>query len=144
MIAGYFIYSAQDFASLGATAIAATLSFVNIKLLFRGNYFTISPDAQPLIHYWSLAVEEQFYVVFPIWIFGVMRLTRHSLAAFLVCLFLSFAACVLMTPYAPTASFYLLPTRARGNCSRERVSLLQEGNIPNSPTDNPLFFLSLA
>ena len=103
---------AQDFASLGANALAATLSFINFKLLFQGSYFKISPDAQPLIHYWSLGVEEQFYVVFPLLIFGVMRLTRHSLAVSLVCLLLSLSACILMTPSAPIASFYLLPTRA--------------------------------
>ena len=112
MIAGFLIYSAQDFASLGANALAATLSFINVKLLFQGSYFKFSPDAQPLIHYWSLAVEEQFYVVFPLLIYGVMRLTRHSLAVSLVCLLLSLSACILMTPSAPIASFYLLPTRA--------------------------------
>jgi peptidoglycan/LPS O-acetylase OafA/YrhL len=54
MTFGFLLYSAQDFASIGATGLAATLSFINIKLLFQGNYFKISPDAQPLIHYWSL------------------------------------------------------------------------------------------
>ncbi len=112
MIAGFFLYSAQDFASVGSSALAAALSFINIKLLLQGSYFKLSPDAQPLIHYWSLAVEEQFYVIFPLLLYGAMRLTRHSLALLLVCFALSFAACVLMTPTAPIASFYLLPTRA--------------------------------
>ncbi|MGJ0454668.1 MAG: acyltransferase family protein [Methylocystis sp.] len=112
MIGGFFLYSAQDFASLGAAGLAATLSFINIKLLFQGSYFKISPDAQPLIHYWSLAVEEQFYVVFPLLLYCVMRLTRHSLAVLSLCFALSFAACVFFTPVAPIASFYLLPTRA--------------------------------
>jgi peptidoglycan/LPS O-acetylase OafA/YrhL len=38
IIAGFFLYSAQDFASLGANGLAATLSFINIKLLFQGSY----------------------------------------------------------------------------------------------------------
>jgi peptidoglycan/LPS O-acetylase OafA/YrhL len=112
MIAGLFLYSSQDFASVGATGLAATLSFINIKLLFQGNYFKISPDAQPLIHYWSLAVEEQFYLVFPILLYCVIRLSRHLLIILLVCCAFSFAACVVVTPFAPTAAFYLLPTRA--------------------------------
>ena len=55
---------------------------------------------------------KQFYVVFPLLLYGVMRLTRHSLAVLLLCFALSFGACVLITPSAPIASFYLLPTRA--------------------------------
>ncbi|MBK3665344.1 acyltransferase [Bradyrhizobium diazoefficiens] len=110
--AGFFLYSAQDFASIGATALAATLSFINIKLLFQGSYFEISPDAQPLIHYWSLAVEEQFYLVFPVLIYFLMRMRRYALAAMITCLLLSLLACVFITPLAPAASFYLLPTRA--------------------------------
>lgn len=112
MAAGFLLYSAQDFASIGATALAATLSFINIKLLFQGSYFEISPDAQPLIHYWSLAVEEQFYLVFPLLIYAAARMARYSLAVLIACLLLSLLACVFITPLAPTASFYLLPTRA--------------------------------
>jgi peptidoglycan/LPS O-acetylase OafA/YrhL len=108
----YITYSAQDLASAGSSSLAAALSFINIKLLFQGSYFKISPDAQPLIHYWSLALEEQFYVLFPLLLFGVMRLTRYTLIVLLAILALSLAASIIFTPIAPIASFYLLPTRA--------------------------------
>jgi peptidoglycan/LPS O-acetylase OafA/YrhL len=108
----YLTYSAQDLASAGSSSLAAALSFINIKLLFQGSYFKISPDAQPLIHYWSLALEEQFYILFPLLLFGVMRLTRYTLIVLLAILALSLAASVIFTPIAPIASFYLLPTRA--------------------------------
>jgi peptidoglycan/LPS O-acetylase OafA/YrhL len=62
-------YTAQDKASAGAVAIAATLFLVNIKLMFQGNYFELSPDAQPYLHYWSLSVEEQFYLLYPLILF---------------------------------------------------------------------------
>jgi peptidoglycan/LPS O-acetylase OafA/YrhL len=112
MIAGLFLYSAQDIASLGASGLAAALSFINMKLLFQVDYFRLSPDAQPLLHYWSLAVEEQFYVIFPLLLYGVMSVTRRPLAVLLACCAASFAACVIVTPLAPNAAFYLLPTRA--------------------------------
>jgi peptidoglycan/LPS O-acetylase OafA/YrhL len=112
MIAAYFLYSAQDFASVGATGVAAALSFINVKLLFQDNYFKISPDAQPLVHYWSLAVEEQFYLVFPILLSFLMPMKRHLLACMLSLCAISYAACIAVTPFAPDAAFYLLPTRA--------------------------------
>src|SRR3984893_3422043 len=65
LAASALIQSAQDFASLGANSSAAALSAINIKLLFQGSYFQISSDAQPMLHYWSLSVEEQYYLLFP-------------------------------------------------------------------------------
>jgi peptidoglycan/LPS O-acetylase OafA/YrhL len=41
------------------------LSLANFKYMLQGNYFEISPDSQPFLHYWSLSLEEQFYVLFP-------------------------------------------------------------------------------
>ena len=112
MISGYFFYSAQDFAFLGTNGLAAAFSFINLKLLLAGNYFKISPDAQPLVHYWSLAVEEQFYILFPVLLYAITSVTRRPLTMLISCCALSFACCVAITPTAPIAAFYLLPTRA--------------------------------
>ena len=109
--AGSIIYSAQDFAELGSNAAAAALSVINMKLLFRDSYFKLSGDAQPILHYWSLAVEEQFYALFPIYLYLIARLKR----AFSINLWVgaaSFVACVVVTHYSPVYAFYLLPTRA--------------------------------
>jgi peptidoglycan/LPS O-acetylase OafA/YrhL len=58
----------------------------NIKFIFQGNYFTISPDAQPFLHYWSLSVEEQFYMVFPL---AILLLHRFALRALVPILMLA-------------------------------------------------------
>ena len=58
LLGAFFIYSAQDLASCGANLVSTTLSVANLKYMWQGNYFTISPDAQPFLHYWSLSVEE--------------------------------------------------------------------------------------
>src|SRR5262245_50042097 len=77
---GALIYSAQDFASAAANSLTAALYAINIKLLFQGNYFQISADAQPILHYWSLSVEEQFYLIFPLYLYLVLRFARRPLA----------------------------------------------------------------
>lgn len=115
LITAYFLYTPQDFASAGAVAIAAAMSVANIKFMLQGNYFQLSPDAQPLLHFWSLSVEEQFYLVFPLIVYLVFRIgmTRRNLFyVFTAIMVFSFAACVALTTKNPTWAFYLLPTRA--------------------------------
>lgn len=112
MVAGFFFFGAQDFASLGASSMAAAISLINMKLIFQGNYFAISEDSQPLLHYWSLAVEEQFYLVFPALLFVLSLRTNWLRWVLLGLAVLSLIACIALTEVAQTWAFYLLPTRA--------------------------------
>ncbi|WP_310427338.1 acyltransferase family protein [Chamaesiphon sp. VAR_48_metabat_135_sub] len=115
LIAASCLYTSQDFASAGAVMMAAALSVANLKLMLQGNYFELSPDAQPLLHFWSLSLEEQFYFVFPLIVYLAFRLkvTRHNLAFILIALAaMSFVGCIALTTKNPTWAFYLLPTRA--------------------------------
>jgi peptidoglycan/LPS O-acetylase OafA/YrhL len=109
------IYSQQDFSSAGAVAMASALSITNIKMMFQGSYFELSPDAQPLMHFWSLSVEEQFYLFYP---FLLLLLNKTGLKkrGVTLCLFtlfaISLASCLWLTSYRQTWAFFLLPTRA--------------------------------
>ena len=107
-----FVYAAQDMASLGINATAAAASVLNMKLMVQGSYFAMSSDAQPLLHYWSLAVEEQFYLVFPLYLWFLLRHTRRPLAITALLGAASFALCVALTMVHQPLAFYLLPTRA--------------------------------
>jgi peptidoglycan/LPS O-acetylase OafA/YrhL len=111
--AAYFIYSAQDFASAGASLTAVTLSIANLKLLAQGNYFKLSIDAQPFLHCWSLSVEEQFYMLFPITLlFVYLKANKYRTSILAVLCGISLSACVVLTHFRPQWAFYLLPTRA--------------------------------
>ena len=107
-----FVYSAQDMASLGINSAAAAASVINMKLIAQGSYFILSADSQPLLHYWSLAVEEQFYIVFPVYLYLVSRFTRQPLAITACLALLSFGLCVWLTRGHQPLAFYLLPSRA--------------------------------
>ena len=80
-----------------------------------GDYFAAVGSPSPFLHFWSLSVEEQFYLAWPLLLLLGTRLARPRLGAaiaLLVVLVASFAACVLATDAAPGWAFYLLPTRA--------------------------------
>jgi peptidoglycan/LPS O-acetylase OafA/YrhL len=109
----FFIYSAQDLASSGATLTASTLSVANIKFMMQGNYFKIASDAQPFLHDWSLSVEEQFYLLFPATLlFLFLKAKRYRTTLLGILCGVSLVACIAVTHARPTWAFFLLPTRA--------------------------------
>ena len=95
--------------SLGAT----TLFSSNILFYSESGYFDAASNTKPLLHTWSLAVEEQFYILWPLllaWI-GASRMTLLRLTVAAICM-ASFVASILFLNINPSATFYLLPTRA--------------------------------
>jgi peptidoglycan/LPS O-acetylase OafA/YrhL len=140
LVAAKYIYTIQDFASTGAVTVAATLSLANIKYMFQGGYFEISPDAQPLMHYWSLSVEEQFYLIFPLLLFYIYKITKTKnitiFKVFIILCFSSLALCIYLTKTNPTWAFYLLPTRAWELLSGCSLAIYMSTQYHNKRTGN--------
>ena len=112
LAAGTVIYQARGLGALGTDTAATALSLSNFNLLSHGSYWQLPADGQPILHYWTLALEEQFYLFFPIFLLIVMRFVRRPIAATLLMTGLSFMLCILVTARAPTLAYYMLPTRA--------------------------------
>jgi peptidoglycan/LPS O-acetylase OafA/YrhL len=94
--------------SLAASAVSAA----NLFLWVGSSYFAPDSRQVPLMHLWSLAVEEQFYLLFPVLLAaGHHRFRRACGPAFLALALISFAFNLLLLPVAPSATFFLLPTR---------------------------------
>ena len=112
----WYVYSPQEFASAGAVAVASILSVANIKLMFQGNgYFEVREDAVPFLHFWSLSLEEQFYLFFPSFIFLLFSTKLRRRAKFwalAVVAAISLGMCLYLTDVNAKFAFYLLPTRA--------------------------------
>ena len=93
------------------TQIWGALSFsANMVLWQQTGYFQGAGDLKPLLHFWSLAIEEQYYMLLPallVWA-GPRRWWPISIA----CVLLSLALCAWMSTAKPIAGFYLLPSRA--------------------------------
>lgn len=95
------------------SALAAFGFFANIFFWFKTDYFAEPADLTPLLHTWSLSVEEQFYIFFPIIILIAWRYFRRAVTPLL--LVATAAACVLSYRAAsntPNSAFYLFQYRA--------------------------------
>ena len=95
-------------------SIAATVAFTWISLLWMtSGYFDVAAQTRPLLHTWSLAVEEQFYLVIPIAMFLAYRFgRRHMAILFAAGAALSLTLSIAVTDKAPSANFPFLVTRA--------------------------------
>lgn len=103
----------DDLVAAARSAIASALAVANVFFWRDGGYFAGPSDAKPLLHFWSLAVEEQFYLFYPIFLFVVSRVRKVSLfQILLLCAVCSFLVSVWGVFYKPSAAFFLLPTRA--------------------------------
>lgn len=102
------------FRDFGATLLGAVLFASNIVFWRKSaNYFDANTDRSPLLHTWSLGVEEQFYILFPLFMLLLWTLKpRFRPSAVIALLIASLILSIWGTLNAPTATFYLLPTRA--------------------------------
>ncbi|HKO87895.1 MAG TPA: acyltransferase family protein [Burkholderiales bacterium] len=101
------VFELKDFAKqlLGAVTFTA-----NFTLLRQTGYFEGAAEFKPLLHVWSLAIEEQYYLLLPaamVWI-----PSRFWLRGAILILFASSIICLIALIHDPAAAFYLLPTRA--------------------------------
>ncbi len=95
-------------------SIVAVILFVSNILFWREiDYFHPESEEKPLLHTWSLAIEEQYYLLFPLFLLFAWRYGRRNVF-FLTVAFTVVSLCLteLGWRYKPTANFYLIPTRA--------------------------------
>lgn len=102
-----------DFQQL-AEEVAATQFYVaNIYFWRNVNYFGLQAGSIYLLHTWSLSVEEQFYILYPLLLLGVLRFApRRAPLILLGAALASFALNLAFVGAKPEAVFYLMPTRA--------------------------------
>lgn len=109
---GGLVLSPQDLQDLARNIITATLFASNIDFYLTSGYFDRAAELQPLLHTWSLAVEEQFYILFPLLLWLMLRFAPKLLVPLLV---LSALASLAMSQWAvgksPMGAYFLAPFR---------------------------------
>lgn len=96
----------------GRSLISVGLFLSNVYFWSGLDYFSPAAETQPLLHTWSLSVEEQFYLFFPLLLWALRRKTDGvKTSVFLILAVASFALASFVVSVRPSAAFYLLPTR---------------------------------
>ena len=102
----------SDLEDFGQSLVAVSTFSSNILFWRESGYFDTAAELKPLLHTWSLAVEEQYYILFPIFIILTWRLGLKWVLILLSIVFLVSLGAAQWSAYnAPDAAFYLLPTR---------------------------------
>jgi len=110
--AGWFLLSPEELTSLSQTLIGGASFSANLVLLHQIGYFDISAESKPLLHLWSLGVEEQFYIVWPLILYVAYKRKLNLLTLSCTLALASFILNVAFVGKKPDETFYLPVTRA--------------------------------
>ena len=138
MIGAWYLYLPAQFTELSRSVVAAAFFVSNIFYNSKFDYFDNFSSENPLLHTWSLAVEEQFYIVFPILLWLIFRyLQKYRAYAVLLICAVSFAYSGWLLKTDSTAAFYMATSRtwelgigaflAMANIPMLRARFLNEG-----------------
>lgn len=102
-----------ELSNTGTSLVATALFFANYHFMGDTGYFATAAHNKPLLHMWSLAVEEQYYVVFPLLLAALWRWRpRHLRPALALLTLASFLYAVILVQRSPDAAYYSAPARA--------------------------------
>ena len=112
-IAAWWVLLPPFFEEFSGSMASSALFVSNIYFWKTISYFNAQSDLMPLLHTWSLSVEEQYYIFMPVAMWVVFKfLRRHWNLCLWPVVIISFILSCYLVDKAPSANFYLLPTRA--------------------------------
>ncbi|HPF10556.1 MAG TPA: acyltransferase family protein [Flavobacteriaceae bacterium] len=112
LLAGYYLMTPAAYERLGLSSLFSSLSASNFFFWKEAGYFDGEAATKPLLHMWSLSLEEQFYLFWPLCLMLVFRWWRKGLGLLLlVGIVASIAICEAFRPEHASAVFFLIPFR---------------------------------
>jgi peptidoglycan/LPS O-acetylase OafA/YrhL len=128
---GWFLLPMREMKLLGANIAGGAIFAQNFVLLGQVGYFDIAAEKKPLLHLWSLGIEEQYYLIWPLTLLLVRRWHLNGLIVSIVLMTGSFLLCLIVGPRAPDYAFYLPVTRGWELLAGSALALWQSsGNAP--------------
>jgi peptidoglycan/LPS O-acetylase OafA/YrhL len=107
LVYGWFVLAPDEYRELGGETAAGAGFSANLLFWSQSGYFEGSAALKPLLHLWSLGIEEQFYLAWPLLLVFAYERTRRTLGLACVLLALSLAISLSVTRSAPSSAFYL-------------------------------------
>ncbi len=111
LIYGWFFLLQSEYASLGKNVFTGAFFVANIGYILESGYFDTASELKPLLHLWSLGVEEQFYIIWPALILLIVK-RKNSARVYIMLLFIaSLLYCIYETIHNQSVSYYSPLTR---------------------------------
>lgn len=113
ILPAWFFLLPQEMDSFSKSILYTAIFSSNLYFARSINYFSQNADLNPLLHTWTLSVEEQFYIAFPVILLVIARCSQRMMIAFLAFIgIVSIVAAQLMIESRPNFVFFQLPTRS--------------------------------
>jgi peptidoglycan/LPS O-acetylase OafA/YrhL len=133
LAAGAFALDPLAYGTLGLNALASFSFVSNLLYMMQADYFAASANTNLLLHTWSLSVEWQFYILYPIFLVCVEKyFPRHTTKIYWAVALASLLLSGVVTAAWPTYGYFLLPTRAWEMMAGGLVVLIPQAS-PNRP-----------
>lgn len=145
LLFGFLIFTPGDYKELGISSLYSALSISNFHFMLGSGYFDTSSEINPLLHTWSLSVEQQFYLIWPIVIFLAMKSGRKLAVALIVISgAASLIASQMMTQVNPTQNYFMMPYRIFEFAAGGILFFIGNEKARNKITSTILFLVGVA
>lgn len=145
LILGWFLVLPTDYKALAKHTLSSINFFSNIVYGRESSYFDTDSHNKALLHTWSLSVEWQFYLVFPIIVallYKIKKSRNFLLTFFILGTIISLILSIIITAKNPSAGFFLLPTRAWEMLAGGLIFFIPKEKVPyKKPLEFIGFFL---
>lgn len=145
LILGWFLVLPTDYKALAKHTLSSINFFSNIVYWRESGYFDTDSHNKALLHTWSLSVEWQFYLVFPIIVallYKIKKSRNFLLTFFILGIIISLILSIIITAKNPSAGFFLLPTRAWEMLAGGLIFFIPKEKVPyKKPLEFIGFFL---
>jgi peptidoglycan/LPS O-acetylase OafA/YrhL len=134
LVIGWCCLTAPEFQLLGKHIFKSTLFFQNINLLKEAGYFDLSSELKPLLHLWSLALEEQFYIFWPLIVFLSLRFRIYSQCLTLLLMTSFVLGLIRIMSHHPESAFFEIQFRLWELLAGALLVSVESGHFPKLQT----------